>query len=61
MQSIDGIGEKTMEDLLKNFKSVKRIKEATLEELTTKVGLFKAQKIYKNLSYMYIKKLLLKE
>ena len=25
LQSIDGIGEKTMEDLLKNFKSVKRI------------------------------------
>ena len=47
LQSIDGIGEKTMEDLLKNFKSVKRIKEATLEELTTKVGLSKAQKIYK--------------
>ncbi len=46
LQSIDGIGEKTMEDLLKNFKSVKRIKEATLEELTTKVGLSKAQKIY---------------
>ncbi|SMC42950.1 excinuclease ABC subunit UvrC [Cellulophaga tyrosinoxydans] len=46
LQSIDGIGEKTMEDLLKNFKSVKRIKEATLEELTTKVGLSKARKIY---------------
>lgn len=47
LEGIKGIGEKTMEDLLKIFKSVKRIKEASLEELTETIGLSKAKKIYK--------------
>ena len=45
---IDGIGEKTAEDLLKEYKSVKRIREASLEDLTKSVGLARARKIYEN-------------
>ncbi|MDC6365334.1 MULTISPECIES: excinuclease ABC subunit UvrC [Flavobacteriaceae] len=47
LESIEGIGEKTAEQLLKNFKSVKRIKEATIESLAESVGMAKAKKIYK--------------
>ncbi len=46
LEAIDGIGEKTAQDLLKNFKSVKRIKEASLENLAETVGMSKAKKIY---------------
>ena len=46
LESIDGIGEKTAGDLLKKFKSVKRIKEASLENLAAVVGNAKAKKIY---------------
>lgn len=46
LEEIDGIGQKTAEALLKNFKSVKRIKEASVESLTKSVGLAKAKKIY---------------
>ncbi len=46
LQEIDGIGEKTVEELLKKFKSVKRVKEASFENLSTAVGLAKAKKIY---------------
>ncbi|TMM59240.1 excinuclease ABC subunit UvrC [Maribacter algarum] len=46
LESIEGVGEKTAEDLLKTFKSVKRIKEASLEILAKTVGLAKAKKIY---------------
>lgn len=45
---IDGVGEKTAHSLLKEFKSVKRIKEASLEELTKIVGRAKARKIYES-------------
>ena len=38
LRSIPGIGPKTEEKLLKHFKSVKRMKEASLEELTAVVG-----------------------
>ncbi len=48
LESIEGIGEKTARELLKNFKSVKRIKEASMEELVAKVGTARAKKIYKN-------------
>ncbi|MCK0161393.1 excinuclease ABC subunit UvrC [Allomuricauda sp. F6463D] len=44
---IQGIGEQTAQQLLKQFKSVKRIKEASLENLTASVGASKAKKIYK--------------
>lgn len=47
LEGIEGVGEKTAEQLLKNFKSVKRIKEASLESLAESVGMAKAKKIYK--------------
>lgn len=46
LENIDGIGEKTANDLLKKFKSVKRVKEAPLEQIKEVVGKSKAQKIY---------------
>ena len=46
LESIAGIGERTAEDLLKKFKSVKRIKEASIEDLTKAIGLSKAKKVY---------------
>ena len=48
LEEISGIGEKTVEQLLKKFKSVKRIKEASLEDLSEEVGWAKAKKIYEN-------------
>ncbi|CEN47123.1 hypothetical protein CCAN2_1780009 [Capnocytophaga canimorsus] len=38
LDNIEGIGEKTKEALLKHFKSVKRIREANLEELENIAG-----------------------
>lgn len=49
LDSIKGIGEKTKTTLLKEFKSVKRIKEASLEEITAIVGEAKAKIIKENL------------
>lgn len=46
LESIEGIGNKTVEELLKNYKSVKRIKEASLENLAQTIGMSKAKKIY---------------
>mgnify|MGYP000029014393 CR=1 FL=1 len=46
LERIDGIGEKTAQELLKNFKSVKRIKEASIENLANAVGMAKAKKIF---------------
>ncbi|WMW77922.1 excinuclease ABC subunit UvrC [Flavobacterium sp. 20NA77.7] len=51
IETIPGIGEKTMITLLKQFKSVKRIKEATEKQISEVVGVSKAKKIsdfYKN-------------
>ncbi len=45
LDAIPGIGEKTTVELLKHFRSVKRIKEATKKELVTVVGNSRAQKI----------------
>ncbi len=42
LDNIKGIGEKTKTALLKEFKSVKRIREASLDELTKVVGASKA-------------------
>ena len=46
LSSINGIGEKTTQKLLKDFKSVKSIKEQTLKSLTESVGLSKAQIVF---------------
>ena len=43
LDSIKGIGEKTKTLLLKEFKSVKRIKEASMEEVATVIGESKAK------------------
>lgn len=46
LEQIKGIGERTAQELLKNFKSVKRIKEASIDDLAKSIGLAKAKKIY---------------
>ena len=43
---VKGIGEKTKNDLLKTFKSVKRIKEADFAELENSIGKNRASIIY---------------
>lgn len=43
---IGGIGEKTVQDLLKTFKSVKRVKEAPLDKLAEQIGMAKAKIIH---------------
>ena len=45
LETIPGIGEKTMITLLKHFKSVKRLKNATENEISEVVGASKAKKI----------------
>ncbi len=45
LSNINGIGEKTIILLLKNFKSLKRIKSATFEELMRLIGKDKAKKV----------------
>lgn len=45
LDDIAGIGEKTAIELLKNFRSVKRVKEASKQELVNVIGNSKAQKI----------------
>ena len=51
IESIPGIGEKTMLSLIQHFKSVKRLKLATEKEISEVIGVSKAKKIvefYKN-------------
>ena len=45
MDTIPGIGEKTMETLIKHFKSVKRLKLASEKEISDVIGISKAKKI----------------
>ena len=45
VESIPGIGEKTMITLIKHFKSVKRLSQATEKEISDVVGVSKAKKI----------------
>lgn len=49
LDTIAGIGPATKQALLKQFKSVKRIKEATLLELQALLGTARGEKIYHNL------------
>lgn len=46
LSDIKGIGESTGDSLLRHFKSVKRIKEASLEELTAIVGKSKGKIVF---------------
>ena len=48
LDNIIGIGDKTIVKLLKEFKSVKRIKEASTDELATVIGTAKAKEIYQH-------------
>lgn len=45
METIPGIGEKTVVELLKHFKSTKRIASASFEELSKVVGASRAKKL----------------
>lgn len=49
LDTVKGIGEKTKQLLLTHFKSVKRIKEASLAELQQVLGEGRGEKIHKNL------------
>ena len=46
LDNIKGIGPKTRDELLKQFKSVKKVKEASLQELTNTIGLSKGNLVY---------------
>lgn len=48
LDDVKGIGPKTKETLLKAFKSVKRIKEASLQSLTETLGAAKAKAVYEH-------------
>lgn len=50
LDTIEGVGEKTKTLLLQQFKSVKRIRKATLEDLAAVVGMAKAKKIKESLT-----------
>jgi excinuclease ABC subunit C len=45
LTEIEGIGQGTSEKLLKHFKSVKKIKEASIEEIEALIGKSKAEKL----------------
>jgi excinuclease ABC subunit C len=46
LAEIKGIGEKTAEELLRHFKSVKKIKEAEPEEIESLIGKAKAKMVF---------------
>lgn len=48
LEGIPGIGEKSIEELLKKFKSVKRIKSASLEEIEEVIGKSRANKLFEH-------------
>lgn len=48
LSDIKGIGDATSADLLRKFKSVKKIKSLSLQELTEAVGLSKAQIVFQH-------------
>ena len=46
LENISGVGEQTIVDLMKQFKTVKRIANAKLDELEVVVGVSRANKVY---------------
>ncbi|MDN3664739.1 excinuclease ABC subunit UvrC [Algibacter miyuki] len=46
LENIPGVGDKTIVELLKHFKSAKRIANAKLDELEDVVGVSRAEKVY---------------
>lgn len=49
LDDIKGIGEKTKEQLFRHFKTIKKLKEASLEEVATVIGRAKAKILKENL------------
>ena len=45
LEDIEGIGDKSIEQLLKHFKTLSKIKSATLEQLSEVVGKARAERI----------------
>jgi len=48
LEEIPGVGEKTIQQLLSKLKSVKRIKEASLETLEEILGKSKAKAVWEH-------------
>ena len=46
LETITGVGEKTVVELLRHFKSAKRVANAKLDELEAVVGVSRAEKVY---------------
>lgn len=51
LEDIEGVGPKTIQDLMKAFKTVKRIKASNLEQLTEVIGAKRAQSVYDYFHY----------
>lgn len=49
LDNIDGVGEKSVRDLMRHFRTVSKIKAASVEELSAIVGKSKATKVYNHL------------
>ncbi len=54
LESIEGVGTSTAEKLLREFKSVKKIKELNLEQLEKSIGKSKAETVY-NALHLFLK------
>jgi len=46
LTGIEGIGDKTLEQVFKHFKSMSRIRSASLDELSELIGRARAEKIF---------------
>ena len=46
LDNIDGVGEKSIRDLMRHFRTVSKIKAASVEELSAIIGKSKATKVY---------------
>ncbi|WP_139958968.1 excinuclease ABC subunit UvrC [Flavicella sediminum] len=46
LEQIPGVGKQTIETLLQYYKSVKRVKEASIESLTSVIGASRAKKVF---------------
>jgi excinuclease ABC subunit C len=49
LTQVEGIGEKTAEKLLQQFKSVKKLREASLDDIAASIGMAKAKELKKHL------------
>ncbi|HET8753827.1 MAG TPA: excinuclease ABC subunit UvrC [Salinimicrobium sp.] len=50
LENIPGIGEKTVVELLQHFRSLKRIKEASLDDLAAVIGISRAARVFNHYS-----------